>query len=66
MTPAQRKEVSERMRRYWAARRKSKGTPVKAAAKRKRSRKTMTAAQRKEVSERMTRYWAERRKAKKG
>jgi hypothetical protein len=26
MTPAQRKEVSERMRKYWAERRKSKGS----------------------------------------
>ncbi len=64
MTAAQRKEVSERMTKYWADRRKAKGKPEKAAAKPRRRRRTMNAAQRKEVSERMTRYWAARRKAK--
>lgn len=64
MTAAQRKEVSERMTRYWAGRRKGKAKPEKAAAKARRRGRSMSAAQRKEVSERMTRYWAERRKAK--
>jgi hypothetical protein len=72
LSAAQRKAVSERMRRYWAERRKAAtptpddvgraSTSTRYPAPPKRS--GLSAAQRKAVSERMTRYWAARRKSR--
>jgi uncharacterized Zn finger protein len=68
MSAAARRAVSERMKRYWAERRKAlrnnrPPAPVAEGEAPPRARVGMTAAQRKAVSERMKRYWAERRKA---
>ena len=78
MSAAQRKAVSERMRKYWAARRESAGgatsagsaksaaaKPAKAAAaKRTRGPRKMSAAARKRISDAQKKRWAEQRRAK--
>ena len=75
MSAAQRKAVSERMRKYWAARRESAGgatsagnakakaaRPAKAAAaKRTRGPRKMSAAARKRISDAQKKRWAARR-----
>ena len=75
MSAAQRKAVSERMRRYWAARRESAGgaasagsakakaaRPAKAAAAgRTRGPRKMSAAARKRISDAQKKRWAARR-----
>jgi hypothetical protein len=77
MSAAQRKAVSERMRKYWAARRESTGgaasagsaksaaaKPAKAAAaKRRRGPRKMSAAARKRISDAQKKRWAEQRRA---
>ena len=76
MSAAQRKAVSERMRKYWAARRESTGgaasagsaksaaKPAKAAAaKRTRGPRKMSAAARKRISDAQKKRWAEQRRA---
>lgn len=69
MSAAQRKEVSERMRKYWAARRgdgaQKAGKPAaaKTAAKRRAPRK-MSAAARKRIAAAQKARWAEWRKKK--
>ena len=77
MSAAQRKAVSERMRKYWAARRESAGgatsagsaksaaaKPAKtAAAKRTRGPRKMSAAARKRISDAQKKRWAEQRRA---
>jgi hypothetical protein len=70
MSPAQRKAVSERMRKYWAARRgdsapKQAGKPAaaKSATKRRAPRK-MSAAARKRIAAAQKARWAEWRKKK--
>jgi hypothetical protein len=69
---ASRQAAAERMRRYWAARRKDKGkgkgkgkekAPAAAKPAPKRSTKGWTAAARRAAAERSRKYWAERRKA---
>ena len=76
MSAAQRKAVSERMRKYWAARREGAGgatsagsakagaaaRPAKiAAAKRIRAARKMSAAARKRISDAQKKRWAARR-----
>jgi hypothetical protein len=77
MSAAQRKAVSERMRKYWAARREGAGggtsagsaksgaaKPAKAAAaKRTRGPRKMSAAARKRISDAQKKRWAEQRRA---
>lgn len=77
MSAAQRKAVSERMRKYWAARREGAGgatsagsakteaaRPAKtAAAKRARGPRKMSAAARKRISDAQKKRWADRRRA---
>ena len=75
MTATQRKAVSERMRKYWAARRESAGgatsagsakakaaRPARAAAAgRRRGPRKMSAAARKRISDAQKKRWAARR-----
>ena len=75
MSPAQRKAVSERMRKYWAARRESAGGATSAgsakakaarsakaaAAGRTRGPRKMSAAARKRISDAQKKRWAARR-----
>jgi hypothetical protein len=78
MNAAQRKAVSERMRKYWAARREgaggaASGGSAKAAgtaraakvspAGRRRGPRKMSAAARKRISDAQKKRWAERRRA---
>jgi hypothetical protein len=69
MSAAQRKEVSERMRKYWAARRgdgaqkAAKPAAAKTATKRRAPRK-MSAAARKRIAAAQKARWAEWRKKK--
>ena len=61
-TAAQRKQQGERMREFWAAKRKSGGTATKAAPAPTASvRKPMTAAQKKALSVKMKAAWARRK-----
>ena len=73
MSAAQRKAVSERMRKYWAARREGSGA-APAAAKggssakaarggRRRGPRKMSAAARKRISDAQKKRWADRRRA---
>ena len=75
MSAAQRKAVSERMRKYWAARRENAGTGAAAgsakaaaggrpgrAAKKTRGPRKMSAAARKRISDAQKKRWAERRR----
>ncbi|MBZ5496602.1 MAG: hypothetical protein LAP85_09380 [Acidobacteriia bacterium] len=65
-TAAQRKAQSEKMRAYWAAKRKT-GTKTKAAkrpASAKPAKGPVSPAARKAQSERMKAYWAKKRKEK--
>jgi hypothetical protein len=74
MTAAQRKAVSERMRKYWAARREGAGGATSAgsakaapaarpgrAAKKTRGPRKMSAAARKRISDAQKKRWAQRR-----
>jgi hypothetical protein len=76
MSAAQRKAVSERMRKYWAARRESAGGATSAgsakaggaarpartaAARRTRGPRKMSAAARKRISDAQKKRWAARR-----
>jgi len=70
MSAAQRKAVSERMRKYWAGRRESAGSakaggaarPARtAAAGRARGPRKMSAAARKRISDAQKKRWAARR-----
>lgn len=73
MSPAQRRAVSERMRKYWAARRESAGGAASAggtkaaagrparAAKKTRGPRKMSAAARKRISDAQKKRWAARR-----
>lgn len=76
MSAAQRKAVSERMRKYWAARREggasSAGTaktgkaarsPRSASAGGRRGPRKMSAAARKRISDAQKKRWAERRRS---
>jgi len=75
MSASQRKAVSERMRKYWAARRESAGAAASAgsakaaagrparAAKKTRGPRQMSAAARKRISDAQKKRWAERRRA---
>ncbi len=57
-TAAEKKAHSERMKKYWAAKRKPEAKPAQRTKTGPQS-----AASRKAVSERMKLYWAEKRKA---
>jgi hypothetical protein len=64
-SPAQRRRQSEKIKAYWAAKRKTAGKPVKAepvAAPVARKRSPMTAAQKKALSLKMKAAWARRKK----
>lgn len=78
MSAAQRKAVSERMRKYWAARREGAGGAASAggakaggtaraakgaSAGRRRGPRKMSAAARKRISDAQKKRWAERRRA---
>jgi len=66
-SPAQRRKQAERMKAFWAAKRKATGKAGKAAAPAAsaRKRKPMTAAQKKALSVKMKAAWAKRRKGEK-
>jgi hypothetical protein len=61
MSAAQRKAVSERMRKYWAERRAQDGGKAKATTKRGRSRRKMSAEARKRIGDAQRKRWAEQR-----
>jgi hypothetical protein len=70
MSPAQREEVRQRMKRYWAQRRGASaaaqgeaGAAKTARAAGKRGRRKMSAAARKRISDAQKARWARRKKA---
>jgi hypothetical protein len=67
MSPAARKAVSERMKKYWASRRQTQGAETKQtaseskSARRGRSRRKLSAAARKRISDAQKARWAKQR-----
>jgi hypothetical protein len=60
-TVAARRRQSERMKAYWAARRRAKSGPSKEPAARKSARRIMSAAAKKAISKKMKAAWAKRK-----
>ena len=68
MSAAAKKAVSQRMKAYWAERRKpsapAAASPAQPTATQKRKRAPMSTAAKKAMSKRLKAYWAKRKRAK--